>query len=182
MATTEPPFTGTFIADPAHSTLQFGVEHFGVSTFWATFDEVDARVLADESGVRLEGSVRAESLSIKDPPEFREAIVYGADFLDAHNHPEISFRSTDVRLGGDRSVTGDGEITIRGITKPVSATATYHEPVTDPYGNRRTAVTINSTIDRREWDLNWQAPLPDGGLALGYDVTLTIQLELIETQ
>ncbi len=180
MTTNTLPFTGTFVADPVHSTFQFAIRHMGVSVFKATFDDVDVRVVANEDGAELEGSVRAESISIKDPPEFREHVVYGADFLDARNHPEITFRSVDVHFGDDGTVTGRGELTVKGITKPVTAAGTYQAPVEDPYGNLRAALELDTTVDRREWGMDWQAPLPKGGDVLAYDVRLTIQVELIQ--
>jgi len=180
MTTNTLPFTGTFVADPVHSTFQFAIRHMGVSVYKATFDDVDVRIVANEDGAKLEGSVRAESISIKDPPEFREHVVFGADFLDAHNHPEITFRSVDVQFGDDGTVTGSGELTVKGITKPVTAAGTYQAPVEDPYGNLRAALELDTTVDRREWGMDWQAPLPKGGDVLAYDVQLTIQVELIQ--
>jgi polyisoprenoid-binding protein YceI len=174
------PFTGTFAADQAHSTFQFEIRHMGVSMFRATFDDVDVRVVADDNRAELEGTVRTESISIKDPPEFREHVVYGADFFDAHNHPEISFRSLDVNFGDDGTLTGRGELTVKGITKAVSAVGTYQAPVEDPYGAQRAALELTATVDRRDWGMDWQAPLPKGGDVLGYDVSLTVQTELIQ--
>lgn len=178
-ATTTQPLTGTFVADSIHSSLQFAIRHMDVSMFRATFDDVDARVVADDQDVRLEGAVRAESISIQQPPEFREHVLYGTDFFDANNHPEITFRSSDVRLGDDGTVSGNGELTIKGITKPVTATGTYQRPVEDAFGSERAALEITATVDRREWKMDWQAPLPKGGDALGHDVQLTVHLELV---
>ena len=106
--------------------------------------------------------------------------MYGADFLDARNHPEITFRSVDVQFSDDGTVTGSGELTVKGITKPVTATGTYQAPVEDPCGNLRAALELDATVDRREWEMDWQAPLPKGGDVLAYDVLLTVQVELIQ--
>ncbi|MDQ3178471.1 MAG: YceI family protein [Actinomycetota bacterium] len=179
MDTTTQALDGTFTADPIHSSLQFSLRHMGVSMFRASFDDLDARVVADDQGLRLEGSVKAESISIKQPPEFREHVLYGADFLDANTHPDITFRSADVRLGDDGTVSGAGELTIKGITKPITATGTYRAPIEDPFGSERAALEITATVDRREWAMDWQAPLPKGGDALGYDVQLTAHIELV---
>ncbi len=180
MSVSTQPFTGTFVADPAHSSFVFTVKHMKVASFSAWFDDVDARVVADERGIRLEGAARVESVSIKIPPEFREHVVYGDDFFDAGNHPEVTFRSDDVRLGEDGTVSVRGELTIRGITKPFVAAGTYQPPVEDPYGSIRTAVELNTTVDRRDWGMNWQAPLPKGGDVLGYDVQLSMNVEFIK--
>ncbi|MGH7458925.1 MAG: YceI family protein [Longimicrobiaceae bacterium] len=180
MSTATQPFTGTFVADPAHSSFMFTVRHMKVASFSARFDDVDARVVADEGSIRIEGAVRVESISIKNPPEFRQHVVYGDDFFDAGNHPEVTFRSDEVRLGDDGTATVRGELTIRGITKPFVAAGIYRAPVVDPYGSIRTAVELEATVDRRDWGMNWQDSLPAGGDALGYDVRLNLNVEFIK--
>ncbi|HEV7452020.1 MAG TPA: YceI family protein [Pseudonocardiaceae bacterium] len=179
MSVATQPLTGTFVADPVHSSFQFAVKHMKISTYRASFDDVDARVVADQQGIRLDVAVRVESISIKNPPEFRAHVVHGADFFDAGNHPEITFRSEDVQLHDDGTVAVAGELTIKGITKPVVATGTYQPLTEDPVGSIRTAVELTATVDRRDWDMGWQAPLPGGGDALGYEVTLSVHVELI---
>jgi polyisoprenoid-binding protein YceI len=180
MSVATQPLTGTFVADPVHSSFQFAVKHMKVATYRASFDDVNVRVVADPQGIRLDVVVRVESVSIKNPPEFREHVVNGADFFDAGNHPEITFRSENVQLHDDGTVAVAGELTIKGITKPVVATGTYQPLIEDPYGSIRTAVELTATVDRREWGMDWQAPLPGGGDALGYDVTLSVHAELVK--
>jgi polyisoprenoid-binding protein YceI len=174
------PFAGTFVADPVHSSVEFAVRHMKVSLFRARFEDVSARVVAGPDGVRLTGSVPVESVSIRSPREFREHVVHGADFFDAGNHPEITVRADDVTLHEDGTVSVRGELTLRGITRPVTATGTYQAPVEDPYGARRAALALTAAVDRREWGMDWQAPLPAGGDVLSYDVQLSAHLELIE--
>jgi polyisoprenoid-binding protein YceI len=172
MSTATQPLTGTFVADPVHSSFQFAVKHMKVATFRAGFDEVEAR-LAD--GV-LEGRAKVESVSVTNPPELREHLVNSDDFFAGQ---DITFRSTDVDLAEDGTAKIEGELTIKGIAKPVVATGTYQAPVEDPYGGVRSALELTATLDRRDWDLNWQAPLPSGENVLAWDVTLTVNLELV---
>jgi polyisoprenoid-binding protein YceI len=178
MSVTTQPITGTFVADPVHSSFQFAIKH--VATYRASFNDVDARVVASEQGIQLDVAVRVESISIKNPPEFRQHVVYGAEFFDATNYPEITFHSEDVQLSGNGTLVTRGELTIKGITKPVIATGSYQPPVEDPFGSVRTAAEITATVDRREWGLDWQAQLPNGGDALGNEVTLSVNVELIK--
>ena len=173
------PFTGTFVADPNHSSFMFAVKHMKVSTFRAGFRDVEARLVGDDAGLSLEGRARAESITIDNPPEFREHVVNGEDFFDAANHPEIVFRSSAIELGDDGRAKVDGELEIKGIARPLTATGSYEPPVEDPQGQARTALELKATVDRREWGMGWQMPLPNGGDVLGYDVELTVQLELI---
>lgn len=180
MSVVTQPLTGTFVADPVHSSFQFAVKHMKVATYRASFEDVQARVVADQQGIRLDVTTRVESISIKYPPEFREHVVNGADFFDAGNHPEITFSSEDVQLEQDHTVTVRGELTIKGIARPVVASGTYQPPIEDPFGSMRTAVELTATVDRRDWDMGWQAPLPGGGDALGYQVELSVHAQLIK--
>jgi polyisoprenoid-binding protein YceI len=174
------PFTGTFVVDPVHSSVEFAVRHMGVSLFRARFEEVTARLVTGHERVRLEGSAPVESISIRTPREFRDHVVYGADFFDARNHPEIRVSADEVSLHEDGTATVRGELTIRGTTRPVTATGTYHAPVEGLGGQVRGALELTATVDRRDWGLDWQAPLPSGGDALGNEVQLSAHLELVE--
>lgn len=141
---------------------------------------MQARLVADEGALSLEGRARVESLTITNPPEFREHVVNGEDFFDAANHPEVVFRSTSVAIAGDGNVSADGELEIRGISRAVTATGAYQPPIEDPYGASRTAIELAVTIDRRDWGMNWQMPLPKGGDALGNEVEISVHLELVK--
>jgi polyisoprenoid-binding protein YceI len=179
MATATSIADGTYTADPDHSSFQAGARHMGVGSFRTTFADVAARLTSDRDGVRLEGRAQVNSISIRNPPEFREHVVNGPDFFDATNHPEIVFTSSNIDLDADGTVELDGELVIKGIAKPLSATGTWREPVEDPYGGLRTALELQAVIDRRDWNITWQAPLPKGGDALGWDVTLDVTLEFV---
>lgn len=177
---TQQALRGTYNADDGHSTFQAKAKHMEVGSFRTSFEEVGAR-LSDESGkFVLEGTAQVESISIRKPADLREHVVNGADFFDAQNHPTISYRSEDVIFAEDGSVTAKGELTIRGNSRAVEAAGTWQQPVEDPYGNQRTALELTAAIDRRDFGLNWQADLPKGGKALGWDVEISIHLELIQ--
>ena len=179
MSTAILPFSGTYDIDRTHSSVHFAVRHI-VSTFRASFDDVEGRLVADDAGATLEAGTRVESLSIVDPPEFREHVVRGDDFFHSDAHPELRFHSTDVELRDDGSAIVKGELTIRGITRPVIAEGSYRPPTVDPFGTVRVALALHTIVDRRDWELSWQLPLPDGGDAVGWDVELTAELEFVE--
>jgi polyisoprenoid-binding protein YceI len=172
-ATTTLPLAGTYKADPIHSSFGFAVKHMGVSTFRGTFSDVEA-TLAD--GV-LEGRAKVESISIVSPADFR-AHVLGADFFDAGRHPEVLFRSTSVDLVDDGTATARGELTIKGITREVVATGTWTPPAESPYGIEIAALELATELDRTQFGMTWNAPLPKGGNILDEKVTLTVHLEL----
>jgi polyisoprenoid-binding protein YceI len=179
VSTATQPLSGTFAADPHHSSFQFAVKHMKVATFRAGFGDVEASLVAGENGLRLEGRAKVESVDVVKPPELRGHLVESPDFFDAPNHPEITFTSDDVDLREDGTAVVSGELTIKGITKPIEATGTWQEPIEDPYGMTRTALTLTATLDRRDFGLSWQAPLPNGDDVLAWDVTLTAEIELI---
>ena len=181
MATAVQTADGVYELDKTHSTVQFAVRHIGVSTFRASFGDIDATLRIDDGIAQLEASASVESVSIVDPPEFREHVVRGEDFFAADEHPELTFRSARTDLAEDGAVTVSGELVVRGVSSPVSATGTFFPPTEDPFGGIRAGLELEATIDRRTWGMSWQAPLPNGGDALGWEVSVTAHLELMRT-
>jgi polyisoprenoid-binding protein YceI len=172
--------SGTYALDPAHSSVGFGVTHMSLSTFRGSFGDVEARLVADSGGLALEGRTRAESISIGDPPELRAHVVEGQDFLRAGDHPELTFRSDAVELREDGSATVRGTLELRGIGRDVTLEGRYRGPIEDPFGAERVALELRTIVDRREWDMDWQLQLPDGADALGWEVDVTADLELVK--
>jgi polyisoprenoid-binding protein YceI len=175
MTTAAAPLSGVYTVDPVHSSFGFAVRYQGVSIFKGTLDEVQA-TLADG---RLEGAAKVESISIRSPEQFR-AHVLSAEFFDAENHPEVKFTSSSLELNDDGTARADGELTIKGITNPVLATGTWQAPAGDAFGNTRGHLNLEAVIDRTQWDFNWNLPLPNGDGALANQVTLTVELSLVE--
>jgi polyisoprenoid-binding protein YceI len=175
MTTAAAPLSGTYTVDPVHSSFGFAVRYQGVSIFKGTLDEVQA-TLADG---RLEGAAKVESISIRSPEQFR-AHVLSAEFFDAENHPEVKFTSNSLELNDDGTARAEGELTIKGITNPIVATGTWTAPAGDAFGNTRGHLNLEAVIDRTQWDFNWNLPLPNGDGALANQVTLTVELSLVE--
>jgi polyisoprenoid-binding protein YceI len=172
------PAGTTWTADPVHSQVGFAVKHMVVSTFRSTFDRYDAQLVADEDGtLRLNGSVRADSIALKD--ENLAAHLNGADFFDTDRHPEITFASTLVRDEAGELVV-EGELTIKGITRPIRATGTLTEPHITFGDLPKVGLELEALVDRTEYGLNWNAPLPKGGFALANEVKLQVGLELAQ--
>jgi polyisoprenoid-binding protein YceI len=167
--------SGTYNADPIHSSFGFAVKYQNVSIFRGTLDEV-AATLVDG---RLEGTAKVESISIRTPEQFR-AHVLGDDFFDAANHSEVKFTSSQLELSDDGKATVAGELTIKGIAKPVTATGKWTPPSADAFGNQRAHLHLEAVIDRTDWGINWNMALPTGGNVLANDITLTVELALVE--
>ena len=171
------PFSGTFRARPEPSSFAFAVRHSGVFWYRGSLSDVAATLRGDGDALALEGSARVESISVVEPPAMR-ASVLGPEFFDAERHPEIIFRSTAVRLADDGGAEVDGELTMRGVTRSVTASGHYAPPRQAAFGEIA-GLQLHTTIDRRGFGFDWQMELPGGGDAVGWDVEVDIDLLLM---
>ena len=165
---------GTWQSDPVHSSLGFEVKSLGAARFRGEDSDFEGTLRVGEDGAELSGSGRVASLRTKD--ENLDAHLQSPDFFDSERHPEIAFRSTDVTFGPGDEVTVEGDLTIKGVTKPVVLRGTASAPVADLAGTEKAALELETTIDRTEFGVSWNAPLPGGGLALANDVSLKADL------
>jgi polyisoprenoid-binding protein YceI len=171
--------TGTWTLDPVHSSAHFAVKHMVVATFRGRFDDFDAKLVADESGARLEGVVKADSIVVKDPN--LGGHLKSPDFFDTERHPEIRFVSSDLKRDGDKLVA-EGELTIKDHTHPVTARGSITDPFVTLGDVEKIGLTLETKVDRQQFGLNWNAPLPRGGVALADEVTITVELELARAE
>ena len=162
---------GTYTLDPVHSTFGFVVTHNGVSKFRGHFEQVEAKL---EDGV-LEGTAHVDSIKTA-IPDLKQHLL-SPDFFNAEETPTITFRSSEIRIADDGTAEVEGELTIRGVTKPVTAKGSVASGV-GIAGTEVVGFDLEATVDRRDYGLNWQAELPKGGEVLGWDVGLEIHLEL----
>jgi polyisoprenoid-binding protein YceI len=177
-ATTLPIATGTWSIDKVHSHVGFAVKHMVVSTFRGRFEDYDgALTVGDDGAPRLEGSVEVDSIVVKD--ENLAGHLKAPDFFDSENYPQIRFASTVVRVLDSGELEVDGELTVKDRTHNVSARGTITGPHEDIAGNEKIGVELETVVDRREFGLEWNAPLPKGGLAVDNDVKLEVSLELV---
>ena len=164
--------TGTWILDAVHSTIAFEIPYLA-GTFRGQFRDVDAR-LTEES---LTGSARVASVDVKD--ENLSAHLQSPEFFDAERHPELKFESREIDRSGE-TVTVRGEITLRGVTKPVELSGTISGPLTDGHGRERLILKLETTVDRTEFGLNWNMPLPSGEPSLANEVRLVAELYFVQ--
>jgi polyisoprenoid-binding protein YceI len=170
---------GVWRLDPTHSSASFAVKHMAVATFRGRFENFDATLTVDRDGARLEGTVQAGSILVKD--ENLQGHLGSPDFFDVERYPEITFASTDVRRNRDEIVV-DGELTIKDQTHAVEARGTISGPAMTLGDVNKVGITLETMIDRRQFGLNWNAPLPKGGFAVADEVKLTVELELAHTE
>ena len=168
---------GTWVIDPSHSSVGFVARHLMVTKVRGTFGMKSATLVAPENPLdaKVEASVDVSSVDTKD--EGRDNHLRSADFFDVENHPTMEFRSTGARVeNGDFLV--DGDLTIRGITKPVTFDFEFGGFGTDPWGNYKAGATAKTVVNREDFGLTWNAALETGGVLVGKDVTIELDLQL----
>ena len=170
------PFLGTYRAQPVPSTFAFAVRHSGVFWYRGSLSDVAATLSGDGDALALEGSARVDSISVVEPAAMR-ASVLGPEFFDAKSHPEITFRSTEIRLADDGQAEVDGALTIRGVTRPVTAGGRFAPPRASSFGEIA-GLQLQTSFDRREFGFEWQMQLPGGGDAVSWEVKVDIDLLL----
>src|SRR5438309_8432468 len=173
--TVAPP--GTWNLDPVHSRVDFEVSYLA-GTFKGEFHEIGAELSVDGERASLEGVAKVASVDVRD--ENLSAHLQSPDFFDAERHPELRFAAQNIRLDGDGKVSVDADLTIKGVTKPVTVSGTVTEPIADPYGNDRIGVNLATKIDRTDFGVDWNNPLPSGEPSLANDVTILAELQFVK--
>lgn len=166
---------GTWTVDQTHSSAEFEVEHGGFSVFKGGFEPIEASLVSDESGARLEGSVDVRAISINDENLYPHLL--SPDFFDVERNPKITFHTT--RISGDaEDLHVKGELAMAGVSREVEATGRLRGPVSFGPGAEKVGLELATVVDRTEFGMNWQMDLPGGGKALAEDVRLVVSLEL----
>ena len=168
---------GTWDLDPVHSRVDFEVSYLA-GTFKGEFHDVAAQLTVEDERASLEGTAKVASVAVKD--ENLSAHLQSPDFFDAERHPELRFNAKDIRLAGDGKVSVDGELTIKGVTRPVIVTGTVSAPILDAYGNDRIGVDLKTSVDRTQFGVDWNQPLPSGDPALANEVTILAELQFVK--
>jgi polyisoprenoid-binding protein YceI len=177
---TAPTITGDYDIDPAHSHVGFAAKHAMVTTVRGSFTDYTADVHIDEQDVsKSTARVEIEAASINTGNQMRDDHVRNNDFLDVPNHPKITFVSTSAERKGDDEYVLIGDLTIRGVTKPVAVRFEQTGAVVDPWGNFRVGFEGKATINRNDWGVSFNAPLGSGGLVVSDKVTLEFDLALV---
>ena len=169
----------TYQIDPAHSSAQFTVRHMMITNVRGGFSSVKGTVVYDPDNLAessVEGNI--ETASIKTMDEQRDAHLKSADFLDAEKYPEITFKSKKVEHG---KVTGD--LTIHGVTRELVLQVDGPTPETkDPYGNIRVGASATTKIKRSDFGLNYNAALETGGILIGDDLKIEVEVSMIKSE
>jgi len=175
--------TGTWDVDAVHSDASFVVRHMVVSKVRGRFDAFEATIVTAEDPLQSSVEAIIDAGSINTNQAQRDAHVRSADFLDVENHPTITFRSSGVRPAGDHFLL-DGDLTIRGVTKPVTLHLEANGFTPDPYGGTRAGFTASAEIDRQDFGVNYNGPIPgaDSAMVLSDKVILNLEIEAVLRQ
>lgn len=168
--------TGTWSIDPVWSALEFEIEKLGLVTVKGRVPGFSGTIEGGESP-SIVGTVDASTITTFD--ETRDGHVQSPEFFDTDRYPELRFESTAVETKGDELVV-QGDLTIKGVTKPIELKGSFLGAGVDPYGNDRIGIELAGTIDRTEFELNWNAPLPGGNFLLPNEVVLRANLAAVK--
>ncbi|SDZ12801.1 YceI family protein [Herbiconiux ginsengi] len=169
---------GSWTIDPAHSEVSFSVRHMLISKVRGKFEKFDATFVTAPNPLETSVTATAEVASVNTNDENRDGHLRTNDFFDAPTYPQLSFVSTGVRQQGD-DFKIDGDLTIKGVTKPVTFDFEFGGFGTDPYGNYKAGFSAKAEIDRNEFGVNWNAALETGGVLVGDKVTITIEVQAV---
>jgi polyisoprenoid-binding protein YceI len=174
--------TTTWNIDPVHSVAEFKVKHMMISNVKGQFPKVSGVLSLNESDLSksyVEASIEAASIETRDPQ--RDAHLKSADFFHVEKFPTLSFKSTGISLVRDGELAVEGNLTIRGVTRNVAFSVEGPTPPSkDPWGNTRVAVSATTRISRKDFGLTWNATLETGGILVGDEVTITLDVEFVK--
>ena len=174
--------TSTWNIDPAHSVVEFKVKHMMISNVKGQFSGIKGSLIYNEHAVtdsRVEVMIDAASISTQEPQ--RDAHLKSADFFDVEKFPTLSFKSTKVTRAGDGELKVAGDLTLHGVTRPVVlAVEGPTPPAKDPWGNSRIAVSATTKINRKDFGLTYNAALETGGILVGEEVTIALEIQFIK--
>lgn len=167
---------GTWVIDPTHTEVGFSVRHLAISKVKGKFEKFSGTIITGENPLDSKVEATAEVASVNTNQADRDGHLRTGDFFAAEEHPELTFTSTGVREeGGEFKV--DGELTLRGVTKPVTFDFDFGGFGADPQGNYKVGFTATTVVKREDYGIKWNAPLETGGFMLGNDVTITLDVQ-----
>ena len=168
---------GIHLLDPVHSSIRFAVSHNGLSVFRSGFGSYEARLIGGDAP-RLEGTVDVSSIDARD--EQLKGHLLSPEFFDAELHPQLRFTSNQLSVDADGSARVRGELEIAGRKREVEAEGRLALLGADLGGRPRVGLSLEASVDRRDFGLDWQAELPGGGPVLEYEVSIAVELELVK--
>lgn len=175
----EVPAAGVWKVDPGHTEVGFVGRHFGLTKVRGRFTGVDGTVTIGDEITESSVEVVIDMASVNSGDATRDDHLRSGDFFDVEHHPTATYRSTSLDVSG-ATATMRGELTIRGVTRPITLDVNYLGHATDPWDNERLVLSAAGTINREDWGLTWNMLLDTGGLLVSKEIRLEIEVELID--
>lgn len=172
------PSPGTYAIDLSHTHAGFAVKHFGLAKVRGEFTEVEGSIVIAEDPTASSVTATIATASFNSRDDGRDAHVKGPDFLDVDQFPSITFSSTSVKADGDDWIV-EGDLTIKGVTRSVQLATEFEGGLTDPYGMNRIAFSASTEIDRTDFGLDFNAVVETGGLVVGKNVKISLEVEAV---
>jgi polyisoprenoid-binding protein YceI len=170
---------GTYVIDPSHSEVGFVARHAMVTKVRGRFAEVEGTLTIGETVEQSSATATIKAASVSTGSADRDGHLVSPDFFDAATYPDITFVATGVRVdGGDFELTGD--LTIKGVSKPVALPVEFEGVATDPFGNQRAGFSASTDVEREEWGLTWNAALETGGVLVSKKIKLQLDISAIK--
>ncbi len=170
------PAPGTWAIDPTHTAVTFSARHLMAAKVRGSFKTFSGTIDIGDSPEASSVSVTIDAGSIDTGVEDRDGHLRSPDFLHIEDFPTLEFASTGIRTAGS-GYEVDGDLTIRGVTNPVTLQLAYHGLVTDPWGNEKALFSATTKINREDWGLTWNAPLEAGGWLVGKNVDIELEVQ-----
>jgi polyisoprenoid-binding protein YceI len=170
--------TGTWQVDAVHSSVEFQVKHLGIATVKGQFTEFAGTLEVGPENTIAYGTVQVASVNTREPQ--RDEHLRSPDFFDAATYPEISFRSTAIRPAGEDTFEIDGDISIHGVTRPLTLKATLEGTETDPQGNDRVGLSAVAQLDRSDFGMKFNAALGSGNMLVSDRVKLLLDVSAVK--
>ncbi len=175
---TETPVAGIWDIDPSHTTVEFIGRHLVFTKVRGRFTDVAGHVTISEDPTASSVEVTLNSSSVNTGHDDRDGHLKSADFFDVENHPVITFKSTKVEWNGNEgTVTGD--LTVKGVSKPITLHTEFSGVVTDPWGGTRAVFSAKGEVNREDWGLTWNMPLDKGGVLVSKNIDFEIETEIV---
>jgi polyisoprenoid-binding protein YceI len=171
----------TWETDPAHSNINFTIAHLVIADVTGKFNDFTCTIKSpgdDFTNAQVDVIIQAKSIFTNN--EKRDNHLRSADFFEVEKYPEITFKSIAFEKTGENAYTITGNLTMHGVTKPVVLNAEYKGQIKDPYGNTKAGFKASTSLDRYDYNLQWNTTLEAGGLLVGKTVTIEINLELLK--
>lgn len=175
----EYPAVGTYAIDPSHTQLGFAVRHMAVSKVRGRFDTFEGTIEIAEDPVDSKVSLTIDANSVDSRDENRDNHLRSGDFFDSEHHPQWTFTSTSIAAVSPTEWKVTGDLTIRGVTKPVTLDISLEGVVKDPYGNHRVGFSGSASINREDFDVSFGAVMETGGLVVGKKVDIELEVEAV---